>query len=194
MKELSSILIGVVLLGIVFNSLYKNFNLTSVKSTIDGRTYSVRKLPDKLDAANKLAHISEELTKLVEHVYSTDKEKKGVKQLKTNFNSRNIIENTPGGQYTAYSVNKGEQLAICLRNAKDDTFINDNLIFFVSIHEMAHVMTDEVGHTPLFWDNMKYLLEQSEELGFYIPEDYSKNPQMYCGQEINSTPYKFNTV
>jgi len=194
MKELSSILIGVVLLGIVFNSLYKNFNLTSIKSTIDGRTYSVRKLPDKLDAANKLAHISEELTKLVEHVYSTDKEKKGVKQLKTNFNSRNIIENTPGGQYTAYSVNKGEQLAICLRNAKDDTFINDNLIFFVSIHEMAHVMTDEVGHTPLFWDNMKYLLEQSEELGFYIPEDYSKNPQMYCGQEINSTPYKFNTV
>jgi hypothetical protein len=192
MKELSSILIGVVLLGIVFNSLYKNFNLTSIKSTVDGRTYSVRKLPDKLDAANKLAHISEELTKLVEHVYSTDKEKKGVKQLKTNFNSRNIIENTPGGQYTAYSVNKGEQLAICLRNAKDDTFINDNLIFFVSIHEMAHVMTDEVGHTPLFWDNMKYLLEQSEELGFYIPEDYSKNPQMYCGQEINSTPYKFN--
>jgi len=191
-KELSSILIGVVLLGILFNSLYKNFNLTSIKSTIDGRTYSVRKLPDKLDAANKLAHISEELTRLVEHVYSTDKEKKGVKQLKTNFNSRNIIENTPGGQYTAYSVNKGEQLAICLRNAKDDTFINDNLIFFVSIHEMAHVMTDEVGHTPLFWDNMKYLLEQSEELGFYIPEDYSKNPQMYCGQEINSTPYKFN--
>lgn len=192
MKELSSILIGVVLLGIVFNSLYKNFNLTSIKSTVDGRTYSVRKLPDKLDAANKLAHISEELTKLVDHVYSINKDKEGVQQLKTNFNSRNIIENTPGGQYTAYSVNKGEQLAICLRNVKDDKFIDDNLIFFVSIHEMAHVMTDEVGHTPKFWDNMRYLLEESTELGFYKPEDYSKNPQMYCGQEINSTPYKFN--
>ena len=57
---------------------------------------------------------------------------------------------------------------------------------------MAHVMTDEVGHTDKFWSNMKYLLEQSEILGFYIPEDYNKNPQMYCGQEINSTPYKFN--
>jgi len=192
MKELSSILIGVVLLGIVFNSLYKNLNLTSIKSTVDGRTYSVRRLPDKLDAANKLAHISKELTKLVNHVYSTDKDREGVQQLKNNFNSRNIIENTPGGQYTAYSVNKGEQLAICLRNAKDDKFIDDNLIFFVSIHEMAHVMTDEVGHTPKFWDNMRYLLEESTELGFYIPEDYSKNPQMYCGQEINSTPYKFN--
>ena len=191
MKELTSVLLGVVVLGIVFNYFYKNWNLTTIKSTVDGRTYTVRKLPDKLDAANKLAHISANLTKLVEHVYSTDKDREGVQQLKRNFNSRNITENTPGGQYTAYSVNKGEQLAICLRNVNDDKFINDNLIYFVSIHEMAHVMTDEVGHTPKFWDNMAYLLEQSHELGFYIPEDYSKNPQMYCGQEINSTPYKF---
>ena len=192
MKELTSVLVCVVFLGLVFNHFYKDWNLTTIKSTVDGHTYTVRKLPDKLDAANKLAHISANLSKLVEHVYSNDKDREGVQQLKRNFNSRNIIENTPGGQYTAYSVNKGEQLAICLRNVNDNTFINDNLIYFISIHEMAHVMTDEIGHTPKFWDNMKYLLEQSHEIGFYIPEDYSKNPQMYCGQEINSTPYKFD--
>tara|TARA_Y100000768_G_C23973049_1_gene681539 strand:- start:898 stop:1476 length:579 start_codon:yes stop_codon:yes gene_type:complete len=191
MKELASILMGVVVLGLVFNHFYKDWNLTTIKSTVDGHTYTVRKLPDKLDAANKLAHISANLTKLVDHVYKNDKDREGVQQLKRNFNSRNITENTPGGQYTAYSVNKGEQLAICLRNIDDNTFINDNLIYFISIHEMAHVMTDEIGHTPKFWDNMKYLLEQSHEIGFYTPEDYSKNPQMYCGQEINSTPYKF---
>jgi hypothetical protein len=191
MKELASILMGVVILGLVFNHFYKDWNLTTIKSTVDGHTYTVRKLPDKLDAANLLAHISANLTKLVDHVYKNDKDREGVQQLKRNFNSRNITENTPGGQYTAYSVNKGEQLAICLRNIDDNTFINDNLIYFISIHEMAHVMTDEIGHTPKFWDNMKYLLEQSHEIGFYTPEDYSKNPQMYCGQEINSTPYKF---
>ena len=191
MKELTSVLLGVIVLGMAFNYFYKNWNLTDVTSTVDGRTYTVRKLPDKLDAANKLAHISESLTQLVDRVYTNDKEKEGVEELKKRFNSRSIRENAPGGQYTAYSVNKGELLAICLRNADDDKFINDNLIYFVSIHEMAHVMTDEVGHTPKFWDNMAYLLEQSHELGFYIPEDYSKNPQMYCGQEINSTPYKF---
>jgi hypothetical protein len=192
MKELTSVLVGVVVLGIVFNHFYKNWNLTTVTSSVDGRTYTVRKLPDKLDAANKLAHISASLTKLVEYVYKNDKSREGVQQLKDKFNSRNITENTPGGQYTAYSVNKGEQLAICLRNIKDNTFINDNLIYFVSIHEMAHVMTDEVGHTPKFWDNMAYLLGQANQLGFYTPEDYKKNPQMYCGQEINSTPYKFS--
>ena len=191
MKELTCVLLGVVTLGITFNYFYKNRDLTTVKSTVDRRDYTVRKLDDKLDAANKLADISKNLTRLVEQVYTTDKDKQGVIQLKTNFNSRNITENTPGGKYTAYSVNKGEQLSICLRNIKDNTFINDNLIYFVSIHEMAHVMTDEVGHTKKFWDNMKYLLEESHKLGFYTPEDYSKNPQSYCVIEITSTPYKF---
>ena len=167
-------------------------NLTDVVSVVDNRSYQVRKLPDKLDAANKLAEISESLTRLVDHVYTKDIDKEGVGQLKSNFNSRNIIENAPGGQYTAYSVNKGEQLALCLRNAKDDTFIETNLILFVAIHELAHVMTDEVGHTDKFWANMKYLLEVGEKLGVYVPEDYDKNPQMYCGEEINSTPYEFN--
>lgn len=191
MKELTNLLLGVVVLGIVFNYVYKNMNLTSVVSTIDGRSYTVRKLPDKVDAANKLAEISEDLTKLVDHVYANFKDKEGVQQLKDNFNSRNITENTPGGKYTAYSVNKGEQLSICLRNVKDDTFIENNLILFVSIHELAHVMTEEVGHPPKFWSNMKFLLEEGETLGIYVPEDYGKNPKMYCGQEINSTPYKF---
>ena len=191
MKELTSVLLGVVVLGMVFNYFYQNWNLTTVKSTVDEREYTVRKLPDKLDAANKLAHISESLTKLVDRVYTSNKDREGVEALKKRFNSRNIMENTPGGRYTAYSVNKGEQLAICLRNANDDKFMNDNIIYFVSIHEMSHVMTDEIGHTKKFWDNMAYLLEQAHALGFYTPEDYAKNPQMYCGQEINSTPNKF---
>ena len=52
-------------------------------------------------------------------------------------------------------------------------------------------MTEDVGHTPVFWSNMKFLLEEGESIGIYTPEDYEKNPKMYCGQEINSTPYKF---
>ena len=191
MRELTGVLIGVIIIGVIFNYSYKNYNLTEVTSTIDGRSYTVRKLPDKLDAANKLAKLSSSLTKLVEYVYKNDRNREGVEQLKKRFNSRNIIENTPGGKYTAYSVNKGQQLAICLRNADDDKFINDNLVYFVSIHEMAHVMTDEIGHTTKFWDNMKFLLENANKIDIYKPEDYSKNPQKYCGIEIDSTPYEF---
>tara|TARA_B100001057_G_C22857615_1_gene953278 strand:- start:1836 stop:2411 length:576 start_codon:yes stop_codon:yes gene_type:complete len=191
MKELTSVLLAVVVMAILFNYFYKNMYLTKVKSNVDQRTYIVRKLPDKQEAADKLAHLSQKLTNLVNNVFTKDKQKEGVEQLKNKFNSRNITENTPGGKYTAYSVNKGEELAICLRNVKDDTFIDDNLVIFVSIHELAHVMTDEIGHTPKFWDNMRYLLEHAHQTGIYFPEDYSKHPKMYCGQEINSTPYKF---
>lgn len=191
MEQLTNLLLGVVIVGYICHFIIQKLNKKTVKSTVDDREYEVRDLPDSLNAANLLADISDKLTKLVEHVVTNDPDKEGIKQLKRNFNSRNIIENTPGGKYTAYSVNKGEQLALCLRDAKDDSFIELNLIIFVAIHEIAHVMTDEVGHTKKFWNNMRYLLEEGEKIGIYTPEDYSKNPKMYCGMEINSSPYKF---
>ena len=195
MKELTILLIAVIVFGIFFNKIKQNLNLTSVESTVDGREYTVRKLPDKLDAANKLAEINKSLTKLVKFVYE-DKNKdtdkvKGILQLYTKFDPNNLTENTPGGKYTAYSVNKGEQLALCLRNVPDNTFIDNNTIYFVAIHELAHIMTDEIGHTPKFWSNMKYLLHKAHGIGVYNPVDYKKKPVDYCGQEINSTPYGF---
>lgn len=191
MRELTTLLLGFIAMSAVLNQFYKDSHLESVVSTLDNRSYQVRKLPDKQDAANQLAKISQSLTDLVDHVFTNDSEKEGVTQLKSQFNSRNIIENEPGGQFTAYSVNKGEQLALCLRDAQTDVFVEMNLVMFVAIHELAHIMTDEVGHTPKFWENMKYLLEQGEQIGVYIPEDYSRSKKMYCGQEINSTPYQF---
>ena len=191
MEQLVTLLLGVVIVGYICHYIIQKLNKTTVKSTVDNRDYEVRDLPDKQDAANTLADISGKLTKLVEYVVTSDSDRDGVRQLKRNFKSRNIIENTPGGKYTAYSVNKGEQLALCLRDAKDDTFIELNLIIFVAIHEIAHVMTDEVGHTKKFWDNMRYLLEKGEQIGVYSPEDYSKTPKNYCGLEINSSPYHF---
>ena len=49
-------------------------------------------------------------------------------------------------------------------------------------------MTPETGHTPLFWDNMKYLLEKASSQGIYMPINYSESPVEYCGMDINSTP------
>lgn len=186
MKELTLFLLSIIIVGLLVHQLYKHKDLTKVTSSIDNRTYVVRKLPDKQKAADLLAKLNQKFTRLIKHV-STDN-KKGVKQLKRKFNPNNLTENTPGGKYTAYSVNKGEQLALCLRNVKDNSFIDVNTIMFVSIHELAHVMTDEVGHTPTFWDNMRYLLEQANDIGVYDIVNYSKYPVDYCGKEINTTP------
>lgn len=188
MKELTNLLMGIVVLGIGFHYIYQNWDKVSVVSTVNQKSYKVRKMPDQQQAADKLATLSQSLSRLVDHVYQTYPTKDGITQLNNQFKPDNLFENTPGGQYTAYSVNKGEQLALCLRNATTDEFVPDNLLMFVAIHEVAHIMTTEVGHTPLFWDNMKILLQEAITLGLYIYEDYSQNPQMYCGQEINSTP------
>ena len=193
MKELLIVLLVVVVVGMLYNKVKDGSKYTTVISTVNNQEYTVRKLPDKLNAANKLAIINISLSKLVDHV-KKDKNRdkyKGIQQLVRKFDPDNLTENAPGGKYTAYSVNKGEQLSLCLRNVKDDTFIDDNTIYFVAIHELAHIMTDEVGHTTKFWSNMKYLLTKAHEIGIYMPVDYSKTPVNYCDQEINTTPYEF---
>ena len=112
------------------------------------------------------------------------------KRLVKKFNPNRISESLKGSKYTSYSVNKGESIAICLRH-KDNTFMEWNTIIFVTLHEIAHILTVEEQHPPIFWKNMKFLLEQAEEIGLYVPIDYSKTPEEYCGMQISSSPYDF---
>ena len=191
MKELSILLIGVLAIFAFSNYLRRSLYLDKVKSRVNNKEYYVRKLPDKQEAADKLANIGIKLQNLIDGLDLEDKEKgKYNKKLKDNFNSDYITENIPGSQYVAYSVNKGEELSLCVREKDTEKFMDDNIILFVAIHELSHIMTPENGHTPLFWDNMKYLLEQGSKMGIYKPVDYSKYPEMYCGMEITSTPMK----
>lgn len=189
MKELSVLLIGVIILFASSNYLRRSLYLDKLESSVNGKKYYVRNLPDKKEAADKLANIGIKLQRLIDSLDLKDKEKGEYNQkLKDNFNSDYITENIPGSQYVAYSVNKGEELSLCVREKDTEKFMDDNIILFVAIHELSHIMTPETGHTPLFWDNMKYLLEKASSLDIYTPVDYGKNPKTYCGMEINSTP------
>ena len=67
-------------------------------------------------------------------------------------------------------------------------FIDINTIFFVTVHELSHIMTEEYGHTKTFWNNMKDLLKISIKNNLYNPIDYSESPVNYCEMDINSTP------
>ena len=93
--------------------------------------------------------------------------------------------------YTAYNVNKGEEIAICIRDKNNKLLDDMNSCMFIIIHELSHIMTITEQHTPEFWDNMRQLLEKASECGVYKPVDYSKNPQYYCNQLIQETPYIF---
>lgn len=189
MKELTIFLLCIITIFVYINFIRKNLFLDKVKSSVNNKYYYVRNLPDKEEAADKLAELGNLLKSLIDSLNEKDDAKgEDITRLKESFNPEYITENIPGSIYVAYSVNKGEELSICIREKDTEKFIDNNTILFVAIHELSHIMTDETGHTPLFWDNMKFLLEKASSLGIYQVEDYSSSPVMYCGMEINSTP------
>lgn len=188
MKELTLLMICILSIFFYMNFLRQKLYLEKIRAN-NGNEYLVRNLPDKVEAANKLGSISDSLKNLVDSLNENDDNKSEyIKNLKESFNPEYITENIPGSIYVAYSVNKGEELSLCIRDKDTEAFIDDNTIIFVAIHELSHIMTPETGHTPLFWDNMKYLLEQASSQGIYMPVDYSQSPVEYCGMDINSTP------
>jgi len=65
-------------------------------------------------------------------------------------------------------------------------------MIFVAIHEIAHIMTESVGHTDEFWENMRFLLAiaMSDDLQIYHYQPYHVEPKAYCGTMISDTPLK----
>ena len=164
-------------------------DITFCKSDIDDKEYLVRNMEDKKEAANLLSKIRiklEKLTSLMKQKYPNDI---SVLRLSKKFNSNNISESGKGSQYTSYSVNKGEKIVFCIRQKDSkESLVEENTITFVAIHELAHIMTKSVGHTPEFWDNFKRLLKEAINENLYTKEDYTNNPKEYCGIKVTDSP------
>lgn len=179
-----------------------------VKSKVNGKSYLVRNLKDKQQAADLLANIADKLSILVKHFednsvesvmkqcnVKVDKEKlkEDLARLISNYNSDNIKESTPDSKFTSYSVNKGQELVFCIRLKKEgDKLMDPNIMMFVALHELSHLMTQSTGHTKEFWDNFKIILQISICKGIYKHIDFNNNPKQYCSIEITDTPYKPN--
>jgi predicted metal-dependent hydrolase len=167
----------------------KALAVTYVKSK-NNNTFLVRNLPDKDKAAELLNEIRDRLSKIVEHVKTqTDCESEDKERLVKNFRPNNISESSPGNKFTSYSINKGEKLVFCIRSKDEHSkLVEINTMMFVAIHELAHLMTQSIGHTPEFWNNMKYLLKKGIDVGAYQKQDFSSNPVNYCGTKITNSP------
>ena len=99
------------------------------------------------------------------------------------------MESTPDSKYTSYSVNKGEQIVYCLRSRdSEERLVDLNTILFVALHELSHVMTISVGHTPEFWDNFRFLLANAIHWNMYTAVNFRKTPKAYCGTHITDSP------
>jgi hypothetical protein len=167
------------------------FQLTCILSDVDGKKYCVRERKNLSKASNLLASTTQNMSKLVSYLHEKYPEKECVMLLKQNYNPHKIKEILPTSEYTAYSENKGEKIAFCLGEEKEDVdnLIDQNTLMFVALHELSHLATKSIGHTKEFWDNFKFLLQESEKIGIYTPVDYKKNKTRYCGMNIKDNPY-----
>ncbi len=168
-----------------------NFATVKVRSTVDGREYVVRDLPDKQRAANLLAQVRQRLGTLMDNLTQSYPSKPQVQRLVQNFRADpdRFLEATPDAEHTSYSVNKGEKIHLCLRQ-RDGTeqLVNENVMMFVALHEMAHCITKSVGHEPEFWNNFGWLLREAESRNLYTPTDFKAQPVTYCGVQITDAP------
>ena len=185
------IILFVIIIGLKIYYDSDVFNLRCIISNVDGNKYCVRERNNITKASDLLAKTTEKLRYIVNSLGQKYPNRENVKRLVKNFNPTTIKETLPTSEYTAYSENKGEKLAFCLNKNKNnnDNLIDSNTLLFVAIHEIAHVMSESVGHTDEFWQNFKFLLEHAVELKIYTPVDYKKEPENYCGMDITDNPY-----
>ena len=168
------------------------YQVINVKSNIDGKEYLVRDLPDKQQAADLLAKVRIKLNNLKIHLESKYPDKPQVKQLIQNFRDdpKRFFEATPDAEFTSYSVNKGESIHLCLRQREknDESLVNEDVMIFVSIHEMGHILTESLGHGPDFWNNFAWILKEAESIGIYKHQNFKAHPVKYCGMSITDEP------
>ena len=180
-----------ILIFIYLCYLLYNINIIQIK-TIEGFRYTIynNDITQKTELINT---IIQNMNILKIHLYNNIENfpefKQYIIQLNNNFNINRtkIYETNPYSKLTSYSINKGEELSICLKSKQTGEYHDINLLMYVIIHEMAHFACPEIGHGELFKKIFKFFLLEAINIGIYIKVDYALNPIEYCGMKLNSS-------
>ena len=171
------------------------------KSSLNGKMYKVMNDGKEAVTANKLALVEYKLNHLCKIVCGPQGGSPhfmdGARgKLQSRWPKIKIREVSPGEPEAAYVLNKGPDMRFCVQNKETEIGEKDNLMMFVAIHEMAHIMSDSFGHGQEFLNNFKGLLDIAtknqivnplngkREL-IYTPKDFLSQPTQYCGTKIN---------
>lgn len=189
MKETFYIIIFIIVFYIVF--ILKDSSLTSF--TDGDTTVYVRDGKDMEQSAQLLTELTKKMFELRDYLVHNidtfdDKDKDHVNLLKVNFTKSRtkIYETDFNSSYTSYAVNKGEEIAFCIRCKPSGELHNINLLMYVAVHEMAHTACSENGHTALFNYIFKFMLNKAVDIKLYTYENYQTNPVTYCGMNLHT--------
>jgi hypothetical protein len=176
--------IFIILKYLVFN----DQNLVYLKSKKDEDFHLVQNLPNKIKAADIMAEIKDRIELLIDYLRKTFPKDPRVLRLFKKFDEENIQETNLNDPGTSYSIDKGEQLNLCLRNKSNKKLHKMNILMFVTLHELAHIMSKSYGHNNEHHVNFKFILVNAIKIGVYNNVNYKKNKTDFCGIVVDNSP------
>ena len=162
-------------------------------SNVSNKQYGIQEsLPNPAHAADLIGRLDLFIDKFVAYLDTKNPNDRRVKRLVNKLNDIKIEESPFEPDTSSYTLNKGDLIALCVRNKENKDFHDYQLLLFVVIHELAHIASVSRGHGAEFIDTFKWLLNEASESGMYIPVDYSKAPITYCGVKVTNNPMLSN--
>lgn len=165
-------------------------------SKINGKEYFVKNDSNKQIKAELLADLHSKLDTIISSLKKESQNSENIRRLINNWDKGITIKETGNMEAdAAYVINK-QYMSICLKDfVKTINLENLNLLTYVGIHELAHIMSNEIGHGDEFKSNFKFLLDYSKKINYkdpilnktillYIPLNTINTPNNYCGVSI----------
>lgn len=90
------------------------------------------------------------------------------KGMLTSLNTKNVMKNINlyKGK-TSHTLNKLD-VHICMKD-ENNSYYPENMLCYVLIHELAHVLSKSIGHTEEFYKIFEELLVEFADSGLYDP-------------------------
>jgi len=207
LSDLCYIVIFIVILLLLTYKWSNNTLQNTISYTLndDVNHYFVQeKYEDKDKAAKMMSVINKNIIKLLKYMkqkretgyYDSSPYVKGVvSRLLTNWNPEVLFESPPNEDgTTSYTIAKGEKTVFCLRNKTNHSLHELDDMMYVALHELSHMGDLKWGHNKSFWEIFKFVLTEAKEAGVYEPINYSYEPIVYCGLNVNYNPYYDDSV
>lgn len=181
------LLVAVILIiGWLIYQYMSNLDDRTHVEAFDGRMYHVRNIPSKKETADSLARLNARFTQVMKQAsqmtQSNPDLSAAMRRLQERYDPSRLSEAIVEPSLTSYTVDKGEEVALCMRTRDaSEALYDDNLMMTVLCHEGAHIMSISIDHTPEFMGNFRFLLDVASSLGMYQP---SNTPVNYCGLQL----------
>ena len=155
----------------------------------------VRNLDDKQVAIDTIKKLRFDIINLIDNIIIEEDIQQNefynyIYLIKNRITSMKMNEADAKNKHTSYTINKGDEMVVCLRSKKNQAIHEYNELLYVVIHEVAHIGCPEIGHTKLFKKINQFLLNKAIQYELYRYINYEEEPMEYCGIELNTNVIK----